>query len=151
MKRSFTAPQLRLVAARQDWKCSACSCVLPAAFEVDHTIALADNGADELSNATAMCPNCHAEKTLVERVARAEAATARARENDYDERTDIVVSPGAEGKRGTVRCALCFQTRRELRAHTFCRAIEAKYTLGHQSLAEKSLEQFRFIPRGGAK
>ena len=147
VRRSFTSSQLRIVAARQQWLCSGCDTTLPAAYEVDHTRALADGGADALDNATAMCSNCHARKTLAERVARDATRAAAAYTKDHETRTDIVL-PGGK----SVRCALCWQVRPigQLQAHTFCQAIEAKH-FPRQTLAELSLEQFRFIPTQHAR
>lgn len=141
-KRSFTSSQLRIVAARQKWLCSGCNTLLPAAYEVDHTRALADGGADTLDNATAMCSNCHARKTLAERVSRDATRAAAAYAKDHEARTDIFLPGGT-----SVRCALCWQVRpiSQLKTHTFCRAIEAKH-FPRQTLAELSLEQFRFTP-----
>lgn len=61
----------KIVAARQKWCCGACSMLLPSCFEVDHSTPLWDGGADDESNLRALCPNCHAQKTQLEAVARA--------------------------------------------------------------------------------
>ena len=54
------------VAASQAWRCSACTLLLPAAFQVDHVMPLAVGGSNDMSNLSAMCPNCHAAKTQAE-------------------------------------------------------------------------------------
>jgi len=43
---AITGPVRLVVAARQNWRCSGCSKLLPSAFEVNHTVALVDGGAD---------------------------------------------------------------------------------------------------------
>lgn len=76
-KRTFTEGQKKIVAARQEWRCSSCDNMLPPSFEIDHTIPLCDGGADDYEhNATAMCGNCHSNKTQRERVARVEKQRA---------------------------------------------------------------------------
>jgi 5-methylcytosine-specific restriction endonuclease McrA len=51
------------LAASQHWQCNVCGQLLPAAFQVDHIVALENNGSNRLHNLQALCPNCHAEKT----------------------------------------------------------------------------------------
>jgi len=61
-----------LIAASQKWECFGKGCLkksnredrlLPAAFEIDHIVALTNNGKDEIANKQALCPNCHRAKT----------------------------------------------------------------------------------------
>jgi 5-methylcytosine-specific restriction endonuclease McrA len=80
-KRRFTADDKRFAGARAGWKCQICACVLPAAFEVDHVVALEDGGLDCIQkNAQALCPNCHGQKTQQERRVRVKRAMERLRE-----------------------------------------------------------------------
>ena len=68
-KRKWTSSEKRLVGFRQQWKCKRCAATLPATFEVDHVRALHNGGLDCLeSNAEALCNQCHAAKTLRERI-----------------------------------------------------------------------------------
>jgi hypothetical protein len=68
--RSVSEARKKAVAASQGWKCSACNNVLSATYEVDHIIELQDGGSNEVDNLTAMCRNCHGDKTLRERLSR---------------------------------------------------------------------------------
>ena len=68
--RSVSEARKKAVAASQGWKCSACNNVLSATYEVDHIIELQDGGSNEVDNLTAMCRNCHGDKTLRERLGR---------------------------------------------------------------------------------
>jgi 5-methylcytosine-specific restriction protein A len=68
--RSVSEARKKAVAATQGWKCSACNNVLSATYEVDHIIELQDGGSNEVENLTAMCRNCHGDKTLRERLSR---------------------------------------------------------------------------------
>lgn len=71
VRRSWSAYDKRLAGARQGWRCGHCRELLDAAFEVDHVLALADGGSDDLdSNAEALCRRCHGAKTLRESAAR---------------------------------------------------------------------------------
>jgi len=135
-RKGFSAAVLKIVAARQQWRCSKCGALLPAAFEVDHTVPLWEGGGDDPdSNATAMCPNCHAAKTQHEAVQRAQQrARQRATTGDeYDNRTDNHNSDGV-----TVTCARCGNTRDAGTGHPVCPAIEG---LGG---FVRGLERFRF-------
>ena len=58
-------------------KCSSCKSILGSAFQVDHTTPLWKGGEDDISNATAMCPSCHAQKTQREEIEQADAARER--------------------------------------------------------------------------
>ena len=68
--RSVSEARKKSVAASQGWRCSACNEMLSATYEVDHIIELQDGGTNDVSNLTAMCRNCHGEKTLQERLSR---------------------------------------------------------------------------------
>lgn len=65
-KRVVSESKKKFVAARQNWKCSACSEQLPASFEVDHIKRLEYGGDNHIDNLRAMCRNCHGQKTLIE-------------------------------------------------------------------------------------
>ena len=68
-KRKWTSSEKRSVGARQEWKCARCATLLPATFEVDHVQPLHQGGADCVeTNAEALCNQCHARKTLDERM-----------------------------------------------------------------------------------
>ena len=51
------------VAASQKWCCRMCTEILPGVFHIDHTRPLKYGGKDILENVTALCIQCHAEKT----------------------------------------------------------------------------------------
>lgn len=68
--RSVSEARKKAVAASQGWRCSACNDMLSATYEVDHIVELQDGGSNEISNLTAMCRNCHGEKTLQQRLSR---------------------------------------------------------------------------------
>ena len=68
-KRKWTSSEKRSVGARQAWTCARCAKLLPATFEVDHVQPLHQGGADCVeTNAEALCNQCHARKTLDERI-----------------------------------------------------------------------------------
>ena len=137
MQRSISESEKKVVAARQGWKCSVCLSLLPAAYQIDHSVPLCDGGADTIANCTAMCPNCHAEKTQLETIARNKSAARRV--PAYSDREDVFVSPT------TVRCSLCLRTRSVLLEHNICLAIEAPYVL--TQAVQNRLAEFAFIPR----
>lgn len=68
MKRQITEPEKKWVAARQAWRCSVCNRLLESTYQVDHTVALMNDGKDHISNMTAMCVRCHAKKTQMEHI-----------------------------------------------------------------------------------
>ena len=65
-KRSVSETKKKFVAAQQNWNCAKCKKQLPAWFEVDHTIRLEHGGTNHVSNLTALCRDCHGEKTAME-------------------------------------------------------------------------------------
>jgi hypothetical protein len=67
-KRSVSETKKKFVASKQNWHCSGCQQQLDATFEVDHIIELQDGGTNDVSNLTAMCRNCHGQKTMVHRL-----------------------------------------------------------------------------------
>jgi 5-methylcytosine-specific restriction endonuclease McrA len=120
------------IAAQQNWTCSSCLELLPAAFEIDHTVPLCNGGDDSVANATAMCANCHATKTRREHDAR--LATAQSKQHMYDAREDT-------HKNGCATCTLCKKTRPNGSPHPVCWAIEGKSTVGIAA----SLAKFKWL------
>ena len=116
LKRSISEPEKKIVAVGQRWNCSDCRVLLDGTYQVDHTVALADGGADDVSNMTAMCVACHSRKTQRENGERARIArmafqaalehrvVVKHGRNDMDE--DVVVD---DGKR--IMCTTCRQIR----------------------------------------
>lgn len=139
--RSLSEAVKKRVAARQGWRCSGCREMLPSTYQIDHTVALVDGGADDPSNCTAMCPNCHADKTQREVVARIKRASDSGRARRYEEREDIRVGD-------KYRCAECGVLRALNAGHAYCPAIEDPM---HRSRAvASSLARFAFAGnRGG--
>ena len=138
LKRSLSESEKKQVAARQGWTCSSCKTLLPAAYQVDHTIPLCDGGPDTIANCTAMCANCHAAKTQNEAIARARCNSASC--ITYDTRTDLCLP------NGLLKCTLCFAKRRANTHHSVCSAIEIP-NMFRRSLAQR-LSQYTFVPRG---
>ena len=68
IKRSVSETKKKFVASRQNWKCKACNCQLPAWFEVDHKVRLDRGGDNHIDNLEALCRNCHGEKTASENI-----------------------------------------------------------------------------------
>ena len=67
--RKWTSSEKRAVGARQNWQCACCRKLLPATFEIDHVTPLHLGGLDCCdTNAEALCNQCHAQKTLRERI-----------------------------------------------------------------------------------
>jgi uncharacterized C2H2 Zn-finger protein len=63
-KRGFVNQVTRnKIAASQKWCCRLCDIILPGVFHIDHTIPLRYGGGDILENVSALCIQCHAEKT----------------------------------------------------------------------------------------
>ena len=57
------------IAYRQNYACRRCKLFpIPPNFEVDHIIELQDGGQDIASNLQALCPQCHREKTRLNRL-----------------------------------------------------------------------------------
>ena len=53
----------KYVAANQYWKCKGCKNLFDETYEIDHIVALEDNGTNDLGNLQALCRNCHGKKT----------------------------------------------------------------------------------------
>jgi len=109
-------PVRLVIAARQQWQCSECRELLSSAFEIDHTVALVDGGADSAENATALCPNCHALKTQREHIART-TKHAQSVAEQYEVREDTY-------RDGVATCQRCRQRRPARAPHPVCWAIE---------------------------
>lgn len=137
MQRSLSEPEKKIVAARQGWRCSACNNLLPSAYQVDHTIALWAGGKDAISNCTAMCGNCHNEKTQLETIERYKKASAAA--PSYEDRVDIFVA------KNRVKCSLCHRERDASHGHDVCLSIETPHS--HTSALQNRLSQYAFMPR----
>ena len=58
-------------ACEQGYRCARCGDVLPAAWEGDHIIPLADGGGTHYGNLQVLDPTCHALKTAEEATMRA--------------------------------------------------------------------------------
>jgi hypothetical protein len=124
----------RIVAARQGWRCSACDVILSSAFQVDHTIPLWRGGADEISNTNALCASCHAIKTQLEGIERADKADKARRlevqkaqaEFEKTVRAEELAKQGtSKRKAGQSECTLCNARFFPLFEHR-CRVVEQK-------------------------
>jgi hypothetical protein len=63
-KRGFVNQVTRnKIASSQKWCCRLCDIILPGVFHIDHTIPLRYGGGDIRENVSALCIQCHAEKT----------------------------------------------------------------------------------------
>ena len=58
------------VASDQGWRCKHCGNVLDSKYEVDHILALEDDGDNKIDNLQALCRNCHGKKTLSDDIKR---------------------------------------------------------------------------------
>ena len=138
LQRRITEPEKKIVAAKQGWKCSSCGDLLPAAFQVDHTVPLCDGGADDIeTNCTAMCPNCHCAKTQKEGIERRKKAQQNV--PAYEDRLDIFVS------KTLVKCSLCGRVRDASVGHDVCLAIESPNL--HAYALRERLAHYAFVPR----
>lgn len=135
----ISEPEKKIIAASQQWRCNLCSCLLPPAYQIDHVVALVDGGIDAASNAQALCPNCHAEKTQREHVARLALSRCSAKAQAYADREDIYLS------KTRVMCTLCKRERAAHANHDMCPAIEDPDHTARCVSAR--LCKFSFIPR----
>ena len=138
LRRSLTEGEKKIVAHRQRWKCSSCNVSLPPSYQIDHTIPLCDGGADLISNCTAMCATCHANKTQLETIERTRKRM-------------LTIMPSHLSREDTVHknvatCTLCFNTRPVDAPHLLCRAIEDPQS--RKRVLAGALADFAFIPRG---
>jgi hypothetical protein len=66
--RCVSETKKKYVASNQKWKCGKCGNMLGATFEVDHIVELQHGGTNHVSNLMALCPNCHREKGLMNKI-----------------------------------------------------------------------------------
>ncbi len=66
MKRKVSESLKKQVAFEQEYKCSDCNGLLPPSYQIDHILPFSISHDDSRSNLTALCPNCHANKTQKE-------------------------------------------------------------------------------------
>ena len=71
-RRRLTEAQKRIVAAAFRWTCADCEAVLTSTYHIDHIVPLWEGGADSVDNCQPLCVACHAIKTQVEGILRAE-------------------------------------------------------------------------------
>lgn len=135
--RALTESEKKRVAARGGWRCSDCGMLLPPAYQVDHTVPLCDGGEDSISNCTAMCANCHADKTQRESIAR--RASSALKTCSYADRVDVFLS------KDVVQCSLCFAIRPASLGHMVCTAIEVPAM--RETALQHRLAEFSFAPR----
>jgi 5-methylcytosine-specific restriction endonuclease McrA len=68
-KRTLSRSMRVEIAYRQNYECRRCGLFpIPPTFEVDHIIELQDGGQDVAENLQALCPQCHKEKTRLNRL-----------------------------------------------------------------------------------
>lgn len=65
-KRSVSESRKKIIAASQHWKCAHCKEQLDFNYQIDHKVRLEYGGSNEPHNLTALCPNCHSKKTILE-------------------------------------------------------------------------------------
>lgn len=68
VSRSVSETKKKYVASRQKWRCGKCGQMLEATFEVDHKVELQNGGTNHVDNLWALCPNCHREKGLMNKI-----------------------------------------------------------------------------------
>jgi hypothetical protein len=67
-KRNVSESLKKIVASEQQWKCSSCNILLTASYEIDHIVPLYKGGSNNRENLSAMCRNCHGNKTLNDKI-----------------------------------------------------------------------------------
>ena len=77
MRKSLSSAKKKKSAPANSWRCASCNHILPACFQIDHVIPLADGGEDKASNMQPLCPGCHADKTQVEAIQRGKRKVQR--------------------------------------------------------------------------
>jgi hypothetical protein len=110
--------------------CSVCRELLQSAYQVDHTIPLWKGGEDAARNASAMCANCHALKTVDEAGER--AAMKRLQRDEHRRRYEDGIRREEENKRteltrpsGTKLCLDCREVYFPVFAHS-CKTVEKR-------------------------
>ena len=66
--RRLTQLRKKMVAARDRWSCQLCGKVVDATYEIDHVVAVADGGGDDLANLRLLCRPCHGRVTNLQRL-----------------------------------------------------------------------------------
>ena len=66
--RKLTEPEKRRVASQQQWKCATCDGLLTDVYEVDHIEQQCIRNNQRRRNLQALCPKCHREKTVQDRI-----------------------------------------------------------------------------------
>ena len=126
-KRSFRDSHKKIVAARQAWTCAHCKQLLSSAYQVDHTIPLWEGGEDDISNAVAVCSNCHSLKTQEESIRRTDLARRKFEESvvsqEVGSRKDIATS-SRTGR--TLECSHCGERRFSVFASHACKEVERR-------------------------
>lgn len=136
--RGFTESMKKIVAARQQWKCSECRELLESTYQIDHTIPLWKGGLDCFeTNATALCPKCHAVKTQREGIERAhlhrlkrEKQAQEAREEFFRtvEKEERAKQRVTKHSNGTWECEECGKKNYEMWPHQHCAVVEQRIT-----------------------
>jgi hypothetical protein len=67
-KRSVSETKKKYISAQQGWKCGHCQQQLSSSYEVDHIVPLYKGGSNDLTNLVSLCPNCHRNKTSMDRM-----------------------------------------------------------------------------------
>ena len=62
-RKKFPTTVWKEIGYRQKWCCNVCKQMLKPTFELDHIIALEDDGPDNIDNLQGLCVECHAIKT----------------------------------------------------------------------------------------
>ena len=62
----FPERMKKVIAAEQGWKCNVCDIMLPANYQVDHTLAISFGGSNHKTNGQALCVECQKKKSKAE-------------------------------------------------------------------------------------
>ena len=111
--------------------------MLPSTFEVDHVVPLHRGGADDIdTNAMALCPNCHRDKTQKERIELMELqrverqAKADLAQREWEEgvrsREEAKIKITATATCGVSRCSECGQKFYDIFGHNKCETVERR-------------------------
>lgn len=65
--RKVTATIKLQIGVSQSWKCNSCHELLKSTFHIDHIIQICKGGTNHEDNLQALCVECHAQKTQLER------------------------------------------------------------------------------------
>lgn len=108
-KRTLSEAHKKIVAAKNEWRCNVCRCILPPSFQIDHVVPLWQGGDDTIENSQSLCGTCHANKTQRESIERSRilrekrVALAKQKQMEYEDdvRKGNVVVPMVSKKRKT--------------------------------------------------